>query len=132
MGYRSDVAYMIKFHDKEDYWGFIAEAKLDPETSFCFTDEGFKQNDALFALQFGADQVKWYPDYDDVKCHRALWEKAMARDDSNEGVCDGYYARIGEESDDIEEKQFGQEPPYDYINIERALHINWESRDGIL
>jgi hypothetical protein len=116
---------MITFHNKEDYWGFVAEAKCDPETAICFADEGFKQNDALLALQFGADQVKWYPDYDDVKCHRALWEKAMARDDSNEGVCDGYFARIGEESGDIEEKQFGQEPPYDYINIVRELHINW-------
>jgi hypothetical protein len=128
MGYRSDVAYMIQFAKQEDYWGFVAEAKCDPETSACFTDDGFKQNDKLHALQFGADQVKWYPDYDDVKCHKALWAKAEDRDAS----CDGYFVRIGEEVDDIEEKSFGDEPPYDYINIERALHINWESRDGIL
>jgi len=29
MGYRSDVAYKIAFNMKEDFWGFIAEAKLD-------------------------------------------------------------------------------------------------------
>jgi hypothetical protein len=125
MGYRSDVAYMIQFHDKGEYWGFIAEAKCDPETAICFADEGFKQNDALLAIQFGADQVKWYPDYEDVMCHSALWDKAKYRDDSNKGVCDGYFARIGEEADDVEERQFGQEPPYDYINIVKELQINW-------
>ena len=31
MGYRSEVAYKIKFDKKEDFWAFIAEAKLDPE-----------------------------------------------------------------------------------------------------
>jgi hypothetical protein len=125
MGYRSDVAYMIKFNKAEDYWGFIAESKCDPDTLECFTDEGFKQNDALFALQFGADQVKWYHDYEDVKCHLALWDKAEDRDQNSHGVCDGYYARIGEGVDDIEEKSFGDDPPFDYINIERELRINW-------
>ena len=132
MGYRSDVAYMIQFQKKEDYWGFVAEAKCDPETAICFVDEGFKQNDAMLAIQFGADQVKWYPDYEDVKCHQELWAKARDRELKSHGICDGYFARIGEESDDIEERSFGDEPPYDYINIERALHINWESRDGLL
>ena len=121
MGYRSDVAYMITFHKPEDYWGFVAEAKCDPETQLCFTDEGFKQNDEKLAIMFSADSVKWYPDYEDVKCHRALWEKALDRDDMVKETCDGYFARIGEETDDIEEKQFGIEPPYDYINIHRSI-----------
>ena len=125
MGYRSDVAYMIQFQNNEDYWGFIAEAKCDPDTSACFTDEGFKQDDTKWCVMFGADQVKWYPDYDDVKCHRALWQKALDREESSHGVCDGYYARIGEEVDDIEEKSFGDDPPFDYININRELQINW-------
>ena len=128
MGYRSDVAYMIKFEKREDYWGFVAEAKCDPDTAICFEDEGFKQNDELQALQFGADQVKWYPDYEDVKCHTALLDKAEDRDCS----CDGYFVRIGESLDDIVELSFGDDPPVDYISVERALHINWESKDGLL
>lgn len=119
------MAYMITFRNNEDYWGFIAEAKCDPDTLACFTDEGFKQDDAKWRIMFGADQVKWYPDYDDVKCHQALWDKARDREESSQGVCDGYFARIGEEVDDVVEHSFGDEPPYDYINIERALHINW-------
>jgi hypothetical protein len=129
MGYRSDVAYMIQFHKQDDYWGFVAEAKCDPDTAMCFTDEGFKQNDKKLSVHFGADQVKWYPDYVDVQCHILLWDKARDREDSSHGVCDGYFARIGEEADDITELSFGDEPPYDYINIERALRINWEIND---
>lgn len=116
---------MIQFAKKSDYWGFVAEAKLDPETSACFDDEGFKQNDEHSALQFGADQVKWYPDYEDVKCHKALWLKALEREEQSHNVCDGYYVRIGEEIDDIEEKYFGDDPPFDYINIERSIQLNW-------
>lgn len=128
MGYRSDVAYMIKFHKAEDYWGFIAEATADPDTMMCWDKEewaSFKQNDAELAIQFGADQVKWYPDYPDVMCHDKLWRKASEREDNNEGMCDGYFVRIGEELDDIVEYQFGQEPPYDYIEINRSIQLNW-------
>ena len=125
MGYRSDVAYMITFHKPEDYWGFVAEAKCDPETQFCFSDDGFKQDDEHLALMFSADSVKWYPDYEDVKCHNKLWCKALDRDEQSKETCDGYYVRIGEETDDIDEKQFGIEPPYDYINIHRSIQINW-------
>jgi hypothetical protein len=35
MGYRSEVGYKIKFDKQEDFWGFIAEAKLDPDTVLC-------------------------------------------------------------------------------------------------
>ena len=131
MGYRSDVGYMIQFHDKENYWGFVAEAKCDPDTAICFSDDGFKQNDKLLSVQFSADQVKWYPDYEDVKCHILLWNKASDREDKSHGICDGYFVRIGEELDDITELQFGDEPPYDYINVQRVLQTNWEFNDVV-
>ena len=131
MGYRSQVAYMIQFHKQENYWGFVAEAKCDPDTAICFSDEGFKQNDKSFSVHFGADHVKWYPDYEDVKCHTALWDKAVDREEKGQGICSGYFARIGEELEDIIELSFGGEPPYDYINIERSLHINWEANDVV-
>ena len=131
MGYRSDVAYMIQFHKPEDYWGFIAEASADPDTAMCWSKEeheAFKQNDDELAIQFGADQVKWYPDYPDVKCHANLWWKASEREDNQKGMCDGYFVRIGEEPDDVEERQFGEEPPFDYINIHREIETIWRNK----
>ena len=123
MGYRSDVAYMIQFQKKEDYWGFIAEAKCDPETAICFADEGFKQNDALLALQFGADQVKWYPDYAEVKAHMALWDLAREFHEDNECIV-GQYIEVGENDDDITKKEFG-DLEEDYISLRRQIICDW-------
>lgn len=128
MGYRSDVAYMITFHKAEDYWGFIAEATSDPDTAMCFDKEewgSFKQNDKELSIQFSAESVKWYDEYPDVSCHMNLWVKARDRDTNNDAVCDGFYVRIGEQVDDIDERSFGQEPPYDYIDVQRSIKINW-------
>ena len=47
MGYRSDIAYKIKFEKKEDFWGFIAESKLDPDTALCFDKE---ENEGNFVV----------------------------------------------------------------------------------
>ena len=128
MGYRSDVAYMITFHDPDDYWGFVAESKLDPDTAMCWDIEewnSFKQNDKELSIQFSVESVKWYDNYPDVMCHMNLWDKARERDTSNQNVCDGYYVRIGEQHDDLDERSFGQEPPYDYIDVHRSIQINW-------
>ena len=63
MGYRSDIAYKIKFDRKEDFWGFIAEAKLDPETAMCFTDEwsraeGFEVDEEHYEIRLLCEGVK--------------------------------------------------------------------------
>jgi len=128
MGYRSDVAYMIEFRKPEDYWGFIAEAQSDPDTMMCWDKEewnSFKQNDEQLCIQFSADCVKWYPEYPDVMCHINLWDKARQRDADTLETCDGYYVRIGEEVNDLDEKSFGMNPPYDWIEINRSIQINW-------
>jgi hypothetical protein len=130
MGYRSDVAYKIQFHTDEAYWGFVAKVKLDPETSFCFEDDSFKQDDEDKSLKMYATQVKWYESYDDVDCHTKLWDYAEEYDrtkgEGNEhGLCSGYFIRIGEEYDDIETKDFGFDPPYRDLDISRDLIVNF-------
>lgn len=106
MGYRSNVQYVIQFHTPEDYWGFIAESKLDPDTEMCFceewADDCFIQNDEQLCIEFEALDVKWYKSYEDVMCHNNLWDKAEHR-----GICDGIFIRYGENDDDVEEKSFG-------------------------
>jgi len=127
MGYRSDIAYKIKFAKKEDFWGFIAEAKLDPETALCFDSEEnedkFEVDEIGYEIRFLAEGWKWYDEYPEVKCHGALWDKASERDD--EGVeVEGAWCRIGEESDDNEEKYFGTDP-YDMVRISRQVICDW-------
>jgi hypothetical protein len=127
MGYRSTVAYKIAFNMKEDFWGFIAESKLDPNTALCFSEEEwgkyFEVDEEKYELRFIAEDVKWYDDYPEVKCHEALWDKASERDD--EGIeVDGAYCRVGEESDDNEERYFGNDP-YEMVCISRQVVVDW-------
>jgi hypothetical protein len=114
MGYRSNVQYVIQFHKPEDYWGFIAESKLDPDTAECFCEEWtqdcFTQNDAELCIEFQADDVKWYESYEDVICHTNLWNKAEFRN-----VCDGFFVRYGESDDDTEQKSFGNQSNINWI-----------------
>ena len=83
MGYRSEVAYTIRFKDEASYRLFIAEAKAKPETAGCFkSDEACVDececDDARWAITFHAEDVKWYPSYPDVQMHEKLIEQAEA------------------------------------------------------
>ena len=129
MGYRSDVAYKIAFNNKEDFWGFIAESKLDPDTALCFDEDSwgkeyFEVDEEKYEIRFFADSVKWYDDYDEVKCHENLWSKAEDRCDEEQVEVNGAYARIGEESDDVNEKFFGDDP-YEMVRISRQIVVDW-------
>ena len=62
---------------------------------------------------------KWYPDYEDVQAWNELWEQMQ----DIEGIS-GYFVRVGEENDDIEELQFGDDPCYDYFHAFSALQFD--------
>jgi hypothetical protein len=128
MGYRSDVAYKIKFEKGDDFWGFIAEAKLDPETALCFNEDEwgnhFGVDEKNYAIEFLADGVKWYDEFEEVQCHMNLWGKARDRCEEEDIEVDGAYCRIGEESDDVDERYFGDDP-WDMVRISRQVVVDW-------
>jgi hypothetical protein len=128
MGYRSDIAYKIRFEKEEDFWGFIAESKLDPDTALCFDreeNEGkFLVDEQKYEICFLAEGWKWYDDYPEVKCHQALWEKAEERSEVLHVAVDGAWCRVGEESDDVNERYFGNDP-YDMVHISRQVIVDW-------
>ena len=137
MGYRSDVAYTIRFvHDdntnnKQSFYTFIAEAKANAATAMCFSEEErqwaeFEVDEAKFRINFHADDVKWYESYPDVQCHEALIALAREWDedeDNNSGIAYAF-VRIGEENDDIEEKS-GGDWDYDWVRVERSISRDW-------
>ncbi len=96
MGYRSDVAYTIRFKSKEHRIRFMATAALNPEIEL----KDFKLIDATTVL-LSYEQAKWYADYDEVKAHVQLLE------DAKEQGCAWEFCRVGEELGDI--KQDGGE-----------------------
>jgi hypothetical protein len=140
MGYRSQVAGIISVDKvrKEDdkgshYWdydrakfkemiGFIKLTKFY-ELWSSESDNAFGWKDGAFILH--GDDWKWYPDYPDVQAWDELWKNMQ----EIEGIS-GYFCRVGEENDDIEQEEFGDDPCYDYFHPFTALSFNGEDYLG--
>jgi hypothetical protein len=147
MGYRSTVAYTIRFvpivkeHEGIDYetaiekakasfYTFLAEAKSKEDTALCFSAEEsdyFKVNEDDLQICFFVENVKWYDDYPEVKCHEALMD--LSREWADDGDCSnpcigGAFARVGEEMDDNTNDVWGQ-ADYDWVGINRSVYADW-------
>lgn len=89
MGYRSDVAYVIEFKDREHRIRFMATASLDPDIKL----EEFELLDDASVMYYATD-VKWYPEYGGVKAHELLLNTAK------EQGCEWEFCRVGEDMED--------------------------------
>ena len=135
MGYRSDVAYTIRFVSDDDtknrqsFYTFLAEAKSKAATAPCFGDDHWAEveiDETRLRINFAADDVKWYPSYPSVACHEALIDLAdeWANDESNNSDIAYRFVRIGEEQEDIETKTNGS-ASWDWVNVVRAIERDW-------
>jgi hypothetical protein len=141
MGYRSDVAYTIRFDDsdkgRQTFEIFLADARQNEATKGIFRDsEGdepiLKIDYAKRQINFRAHSVKWYPDYEDVKCHDALFALAkeyvedLIQDEVEVGCCMGaIFTIIGENMDDIQEDSCG-DYDWDWVSVSRQIVTDWE------
>jgi hypothetical protein len=144
MGYRSTVAYTIRFiprhsPDTDDiveerkakatFYTFLAEAKAKETTALCFSeqeDEVFKVLEDKLEIRFFAEGVKWYESYPDVACHEALIElsKSWADDDTSNPCIGGAFARVGEDANDNVEEIWGQ-GEYSWVGVNRSVYADW-------
>jgi hypothetical protein len=117
MGYRSEVAFAIKFPTPKQRDAFTAVIKLaaEPIELGCLA-EYTNYDEETYTCHF--TDVKWYPDYDDVKAHHALMERAVEDHDASYR-----FVRIGEEADDVEEQHLGEDVPWDVIELHRSVRI---------
>jgi hypothetical protein len=78
MGYRSHVAYIIKFNDIQTRDNFVTLmlAKNNPVLTQAIDEceYGYKDDPII---TFEADDVKWYSDFEDVKAHHTLMDEAV-------------------------------------------------------
>ena len=152
MGYRSDVAYTIRFiveptdfdgekleeteECRKSFYTFLAEAKSKDETRSCFDEcmeinkdvsppkgEGFHVDYEKMTINFLAYSVKWYPDYTDVKPHNELVALAQEWASDNDYI-GGVFSRIGEEVDDTEDFTWGT-GDYDWLYVRRQIVCDW-------
>lgn len=147
MGYRSEVAYTIRFDDsdkgRQTFDIFLTDARQKEETKGVFNDERSESapdaplviDRAELQINFRASDVKWYPDFSDVKCHDALF--ALAREyiedltdqesDSPRATCcmGAIFVLIGEDINDIQEECHGN---YDWgwLGVSRQIITDWD------
>lgn len=139
MGYRSTVAYTIRFTPraegisspteeelkecKESFYTFLAEAKV--KCSGAFGDKDMKVDESNMAINFLVENVKWYEDYEDVKCHEELIDLSKAWEEMENKNIGGIFMRIGEEMDDIVQEEWG-EVDWEWLSIHRNIVADWE------
>jgi hypothetical protein len=138
MGYRSDVGYKVKFTDEGQWNLFLLEAKSKPETRLCFEDESLTVVHDEREIRFWVQAVKWYEDYEDVKCHTELLDLCDEYLERQEKLLEGsppsvnpyvvsyLFRRIGESEDDLEERHNG-DPDWDWIELVRYIRVGWEA-----
>lgn len=121
MGYRSDVAYVIEFEDVATLNEFIAlvMAAGDKYKVDALKECGIDTKPKRPTVGFYAYDVKWYENYFDVQAHE--WLLAFARERFGDKV--GYkFTRIGEDVDDIEEREEGDVGSSLYVN----RNLEWD------
>jgi hypothetical protein len=134
MGYRSLVAYTIRFVGDEDvkneqsFSTFLAEAKSKIPALWAGKEGSINEwlEIDMQKLQFNfytRYDIKWYPDYDEVKAHMALWDLAREFNEDNPCIV-GQYIETGENEDDITKKEFG-DLEEDYISLRRQIICDW-------
>lgn len=120
MGYYSDVAIGMAFANREAVTAFLAEVRLKNTISskdlahYSITEIV----DVMTLLHANFESVKWYDNYDDVKCHHALLGAAA---DRGAGTA---FVRIGEEYNDITVEIDGGKNDYnlwDFYGVQRNL-----------
>ena len=134
MGYRSDVAYTIRFVSDDDtknrqsFYTFLAEAKSKAAIAGCFNAHWneVEVDEVRLRINFTADNVKWYEDYADVQCHEALISLAdeWANDELNNSGIAYRFVRIGEEVEDVESRTGGT-AEWDWVNVVRSIERDW-------
>ena len=77
MGYRSDVAYVIRFETAEQRDTFVELVKHRNDADLTQALIECETEYAQPIITFKVDDVKWYADYSDVKSHYALMEWAV-------------------------------------------------------
>ena len=125
MGYRSDVAYVIKFDDIETRDNFVTlmlaknDAQLTQAINEC--EYGYKDDPII---TFEETSIKWYDTYDEVKAHRALMHEAVHIYGGEKG---GRFRFIGVGEDGAEDFDESDDEGdlYEYITTVHAVQTSF-------
>lgn len=125
MGYRSEVAYVIRFKDKEQRETFInlQRAKADTHINTALDELVELEEDKL---AYHAYSVKWYDDYEDVKAHVKLMQDTLELFNQDKDITGYRFIRIGEEYEDVVVTDNGDaDELWEYLDVHRSIGVSF-------
>lgn len=123
MGYRSDVAYVIKFNDIQTRDAYVTLMLAHDNPYIRDAIEECEYNNARDPIiTFRADDVKWYDSYEDVKAHTHIYMNAY---DLEMGSY--RFLAVGEDGkEEFDEETISPHPHLgDYIYSVHTLHTEF-------
>jgi hypothetical protein len=125
MGYRSEVAYVIKFNDIETRDNFVTLmlAKNDPHTTEAINECEYRYKDDPI-ITFNAEDVKWYESFEDVQAHHAMMREAVHIYGEEKGGRFRFIA-IGEDGAENFDEDDSVNDLYEYITTVHELRTDF-------
>jgi hypothetical protein len=122
MGYRSHVSFAIMFdnvQDRDALWMLYANSDDEGKQEIA---QAVEHRYAEPLITYEHEDIKWYEGYAFVLAAEAMMSDAVELFKAN-----WRFVRIGEETDDIEEKEDGDNGSdlWDMINVVRAVDTNF-------
>jgi hypothetical protein len=123
MGYRSEVTAVFYTNEKDE-WPLL---KLFVDENFPkdlddYLHEECEEPRSRWGIVLRLDDYKWYDSYPEVQAFNEFEERFTSMDKCHDGTWAFEFARIGEETDDIEERSSNHA---DYI-LRVVRHIEIE------
>jgi hypothetical protein len=124
MGYRSDVAYVIKFDDIETRDNFVTLmlAKNDKWITQAL-DECEHRYDDDPVITFEMNSIKWYDTFDEVIAHRKLLTEAVEIYKEKGGRY--RFISVGEDGQEEFDEDDDEGDLYDYITTVHAVQTSF-------
>lgn len=124
MGYRSDVAYVIKFNDIETRDNFVTLmlAKNKPLITQAINEceYGYKDDPII---TFEQQSVKWYDSFEDVQAHQQLMKDAVEIYQHKGGRY--RFISVGEDGAEEFDEDDNENDLYDYITTVHAIETSF-------
>ncbi len=124
MGYRSDVAYVIKFDDIETRDNFVTLmlAKNDKWITQAIDECEYRYNDDP-VITFEMNSIKWYDTFDEVIAHRKLLTEAVEIYKEKGGRY--RFISVGEDGAEDFDESDDEGDLYDYITTVHAVQTSF-------
>ena len=124
MGYRSDVAYVIKFDDIETRDNFVTLmlAKNDKWITQALDECEYRYNDDP-VITFEMNSIKWYDTFDEVIAHRKLLTEAVEIYKEKGGRY--RFISVGEDGAEDFDENDDEGDLYDYITTVHAVQTSF-------